>query len=157
MKLAFSICSLTCPPWSFHTFLCLTPLMQSSHLPPFFFSPIFLSLSHYSFLLPLYKPPPPSISVGLSLGTPTVRQENMAQIPLSHIPNTSTKTCERYTINMHFALGTVSKRQMPANASKTDIEALTENKKMRMKKGKTQEDTVLTHVPHIISGHRCLS
>lgn len=128
------------------------PLPHPTHaiLPstPLFFPPIFLSLSHYSFLLPLYKPPPPSISVGLSLGTPTVRRENMAQIPLSHIPKASTETCERYTINMRFALGTVSKRQMPANASKTDSKACRENKKMWGKTGKTQEDTAVTHVSH---------
>lgn len=93
--------------------------------------PIFLSLSHYSFLPPLYKPPPPSISVGLSLGTPTVGQGNMAPIPLSRIPNASTQTRQGYTINMHFALGTVSRRQMPANASKTDSEAFAENKKKK--------------------------
>ena len=64
----------------------------------------------------------------------------MAQIPLSHIPNTSRETCKRYTINTRFALGTVSKRQMPANASKTDSKACTENKnkikKKNNKKGK---------------------
>lgn len=127
--------------------------------PSLFFPPIFLSLSHYSFLLPLYKPPPPSISVGLSLGTPTVRQENMAQIPLSHKPNTSTETCERYTINMHFALGTVSKRQMPANASKNDSEPFTENKKWERKQARPRKIRFwhTCHTAAIISGHTCLS
>lgn len=47
MKLAFSICSLTCPPWSFHTFLCLTLLLQSSYPPP---------LPHLSLPLSLFLP-----------------------------------------------------------------------------------------------------
>lgn len=38
-------------------------ILRSTHSFPF------LSPSHYSFPLPLYKPPPPSISVGLSLPT----------------------------------------------------------------------------------------
>lgn len=126
---------------------------------PPLFPPIFLSLSHYSSRLPLYKPPPPSISVGLSFGTPTVRQENMAQIPLSRIPNTSADTCERYTINMHFALGTLSKWQMPTNAWKTDSEACTENKKWGRKQARprTIQFWHTCHTAAIISGHTCLT
>lgn len=140
------------------------PLPHPTHAilpsaPPLFSPPIVLSLSHYSFLLPLYKPPLPSISVGLSLGTPTVRQENMAQIPLSHIPNTSTETCERYTINMRFPLGTVSKRQMPANASKSDSEACTEKKKWERKPARPRKLWFwhMCHTAAIHFGHRCLS
>lgn len=71
----------------------------------------------------------------------------MARIPLSHIPNTSTKTCERYTINMHFALGTVSKRQMPANASKTDIKQKIKNEnENRQDPGRYGSDTRATRL-----------
>lgn len=140
VKLAFSICSLTCPPWSLHTFLCPTQLMQSSHPP--LSPPIFLSLSHYSFLLPLYKNLLPHQSrLDFLLERPQSGKENMAPLPLSRIPNACTQTRQRYTINMHFALGTVSRRQMPANASKTDSEAFAENKKkkLRRKRGEDPE------------------
>lgn len=70
MKLAFSICSLTCLPRSFHTFLCLA---HSPRTP----TP---SIPHFPFL-PLCKPPPPpSISLGLS---PTCLQSRPER-PQSH-------------------------------------------------------------------------
>ncbi len=144
MKLAFSICSLTCLPWSFHTFLCL----NRSHNPAF--HPLLSSLS-LSLFLPstsLQTCSPINLSwtfspLHPSPRTPKVKQGNMEQIPVSHIPNMFRETHVHCTINMHSAHGTASKRQMPANASKTDRIVFTGNKNDKLKHMQTQEDKTL--------------
>ena len=78
--------------------------LSLSHSLSLFLPSTSLQTSSHINLGPTFSPLPPSHR------TPTVKQGNMEQIPLSHIPNTSREThVQHYTINMHSAHGTGSR------------------------------------------------
>lgn len=96
---------------------------------------LFLSPSHYSFPLPLYKPPPLSISVQLPLPYlhPTERPQSNKEI-WSRFLYRIHQTCPgKHMCTLYYKYSFCTRdsfqRWMPANASKTDHIVYTGNKK----------------------------
>lgn len=101
-------------PWH----VCLGLFTHSSASPTvaiLLFHPLLFLLfspSLYSIPLPLYKPPPPSISVGLSLSPASIPRNAHSQTRkygadsfISYTKHVQRNTCAHFTINMHSALG----------------------------------------------------
>lgn len=108
MKLAFSICSLTCLPWSIHTFLCTSFCPYPTSSSSFLSLPLIIPSLYLCTNLFRYQSRPEFLPrILMPLKTPTVKKGSMKQISLLHVPNISSETRAHCAINMHPAHRTV--------------------------------------------------